>query len=443
MGPCAHLQCYNQPGRSGRKFNTPEVVRLVKPGSEWDNALSDLAEVASILELSDEVVAILSNPRRVLNVSLPVRLDDGTVEVFQGYRVQHSLDRGPAKGGLRYHPGVTLPEMKALAMLMTWKCAVVKIPYGGAKGGVICDPTGMSAGEVERITRRYTTEVGIILGPDRDIPAPDVNTNPQVMAWIMDTYSMNVGYSVPGVVTGKPVEIGGSEGRFDATARGVVSTIEEACRVMELPLEGATMAVQGAGNVGSNVAKLATDGGAKVVAISDVHGGIYNEAGLDLWDVAEHLLEAGKVCGCPGCDEITNDDLLALDVDILVPAALGGTITEANVDAVKAKLLAEAANAPVTPAAEKALFERGVFVIPDILCNAGGVTVSYFEWVQNIQSLLWKEEDVYSRLHEVMVYAFYRVLDIGRHSEVNMRTASMMLAVDRVAKAIKARGLFP
>jgi glutamate dehydrogenase (NAD(P)+) len=411
--------------------------------NEWENALHDLQEVAGLLDLSSDVLTVLCNPRRVLNVSLPVRLDDGSVKVFQGYRVQHSLDRGPAKGGLRYHPSVTLDEMKALAMLMTWKCAVVKIPYGGAKGGVVCDPSVMSAGEIERLTRRYTTEVGIILGPEKDIPAPDVNTNPQIMAYIMDTYSMNVGYSVPEVVTGKPTEIGGSEGRFDATSRGVVSCVEEACRVTDRPLQGATVAIQGAGNVGSNAAKLATDAGAKVVAISDVKGGVYNPKGLNLWATAARALKTGSVCGTPNCEEITNEELLALDVDVLIPAALGGCITERNVDNVKAGIVAEAANAPVTPEAEKSLFDRGVFVIPDILCNAGGVTVSYFEWVQNIQSLLWKEEDVYTRLHEVITAAFYRVLGISQQNKVNLRQASMMLAVDRVAKAIKVRGLFP
>jgi glutamate dehydrogenase (NAD(P)+) len=333
--------------------------------------------------------------------------------------------------------------MKALAMLMTWKCAVVKIPFGGAKGGVICEPDKMSQSELERLTRRYTSEVGIILGPEKDIPAPDVNTNPQIMAWIMDTFSVNAGYSVPEVVTGKPTEIGGSEGRFDATARGVITTIEEACRVQGTTLEGSTLAIQGAGNVGGNVAKLATDNGAKVVAISDVHGGIYNSKGLNLWAVAARTLKTGTVCGTPNCENITNRELLALDVDILVPAALGGTITRDNVDSVQARIVAEAANAPVTPDAERALFDRGTFVIPDILCNAGGVTVSYFEWVQNIQSLLWKEEDVYERLHEVMTTAFYRVLEIGKYRSVNMRLASMILAVDRVSKAIKARGLYP
>ena len=411
--------------------------------NEWENALSDLDEVAGLLGVSDDILVILKNPKRSLIVSLPVRMDDGSIRVFEGYRVQHSLDRGPAKGGLRYHPNVTLDEMKALAMLMTWKCAVVKIPYGGAKGGVVCDPAGMSQGEIERLTRRYTSEVGVIIGPEKDIPAPDVNTNPQVMAWIMDTYSQNAGYSVPDVVTGKPTEIGGSEGRFDATARGVISTIEEACRVTGRSFEGATMAIQGAGNVGGNVAKLATDKGAKVVAISDVGGGVYNPDGLNLWAVAARVLKSGWVCNTPNCEDISNADLLALDVDILVPAALGGTITVDNVDAVKARMVAEAANAPVTPEAEKSLFDRGVFVIPDILCNAGGVTVSYFEWVQNIQSLLWKEEDVYERLHEIMVYAFYRVLELGKAREVNMRVASMMLAVDRVSKAIQARGLYP
>jgi glutamate dehydrogenase (NAD(P)+) len=411
--------------------------------NQWDNALSDLDEVAVFLGLPDDQVVILKNPRRCLSVSLPVRMDDGSIRVFEGYRVQHSLDRGPAKGGLRYHPGVTLDEMKALAMLMTWKCAVVKIPFGGAKGGVICEPDKMSQSELERLTRRYTSEVGIILGPEKDIPAPDVNTNPQIMAWIMDTFSVNAGYSVPEVVTGKPTEIGGSEGRFDATARGVITTIEEACRVQGTTLEGSTLAIQGAGNVGGNVAKLATDFGARVVAISDVHGGIYNSKGLNLWAVAARTLETGTVCGTPNCENITNEELLALDVDILVPAALGGTITMDNVDSVQARIVAEAANAPVTPDAERALFDKGTFVIPDILCNAGGVTVSYFEWVQNIQSLLWKEEDVYERLHEVMTTAFYRVLEIGKYHSVNMRLASMILAVDRVSKAIKARGLYP
>ncbi|HEY5502220.1 MAG TPA: Glu/Leu/Phe/Val dehydrogenase [Candidatus Anoxymicrobiaceae bacterium] len=411
--------------------------------NQWENALSDLDEVAGLLDIPEEYIVILKNPRRSLSVSLPVRMDDGRVEVFQGFRVQHSLDRGPAKGGLRYHPGVTLDEMKALAMLMTWKCALVKIPYGGAKGGVICEPQGMSQGELERLTRRYTSEVGIILGPEKDIPAPDVNTNPQIMAWIMDTYSANVGYSVPQVVTGKPTEIGGSEGRFDATARGVISTIEEACRVTGTTLEGSTVAVQGAGNVGGNVAKLATDKGAKVVALSDVTGGVYNPDGLNLWAVAARILKSGSVCDTPNCENISNEELLALDVDILVPAALGGTITMDNVGAVKARMVAEAANAPIVPAAERALFDSGVFVIPDILCNAGGVTVSYFEWVQNIQSLLWKEEDVYEKLHEIMVYAFYRVLELGKQRGINMRAAAMVLAVDRVTKAIKARGLYP
>ena len=411
--------------------------------NQWENALSDLDEVASFLELPQDQTVILKSPRRILCVSLPVRMDNGSIEVFEGFRVQHSLDRGPAKGGLRYHPGVTIDEMKALAMLMTWKCAVVKIPYGGAKGGVICEPDNMSSSELERLTRRYTSEVGIILGPEKDIPAPDVNTNPQIMAWIMDTYSVNAGYSVPEVVTGKPTEIGGSEGRFDATARGVISTIEEACRVTGTTLEGSTVAIQGAGNVGGNVAKLATDKGARVVAISDVRGGIYNPKGLNLWAVAARTMKTGSVCGTPNCRDITNEELLTLDVDILVPAALGGTITMDNVESVKARIVAEAANAPVTPEAERALFERGTFVIPDILCNAGGVTVSYFEWVQNIQSLLWKEEDVYERLYEIMVTAFYRVLEIGKHHGVNLRLASMILAVDRVSKAIKARGLYP
>lgn len=411
--------------------------------NEWENALGELEEVAALLGLSDTIVDILSNPKRILTVSLPVRMDDGTVEVMTGYRVQHNLDRGPAKGGLRYHQSVTLDTMKALAMLMTWKCAVVKIPFGGAKGGVVCDPAVLSTAELERLTRRYTVEVGIILGPDKDIPAPDVNTNPQVMAWIMDTYSIGVGHSVPEVVTGKPAEIGGSEGRFDATARGVISTIEEACSITDTGLAGARIAVQGAGNVGGNVARLASDLSARVVAISDVKGGVYFEKGLDLGKLASHAVECGTVSGCDGYEDITNEELIGLDVDILVPAALGSTITATNVGNVKARIVAEAANAPVTPDAERELFDRGVYIIPDILCNAGGVTVSYFEWVQNIQSLLWSESDVYKRLHDVMTTAFYRVKSICDEKRVNMRTGAMILALERVSNAMKARGIFP
>lgn len=353
------------------------------------------------------------------------------------------MDRGPAKGGIRYHPDVTLDEVKALAMWMTWKCAVVNIPFGGAKGAVVCNPKEMSKGELERLTRRYTTELMIFLGPEKDIPAPDVYTDSQTMAWIMDTYSMNVGYSVPSVVTGKPLSIGGSRGREEATGRGVVLTILEAIKELGIPKEGATVAVQGFGNVGGTAVRLLCREGFKVVAVSDSHGGTYNSHGLDVDALSEHKREAGTVVGFPGGEDITNEELLALKCDVLVPAALENQITEENADNVQAKILAEGANGPTTPEADLILYDKGVFVIPDILANAGGVTVSYFEWVQSIQEFFWSEDEVNARLKDIMVRSFHEVYDVHREEKVDMRLAAYMLAVGRVAEAFHTRGLYP
>jgi glutamate dehydrogenase (NAD(P)+) len=371
-------------------------------------------------------------------------MDDGSIKMFEGYRVHHNVDRGPSKGGIRYHPNVTIDEVKALAMWMTWKCAVVNVPFGGAKGGVICDPHKMSMGEIERLTRRYTTEISFFIGPEKDIPAPDVNTNPQIMAWIMDTYSMNIGYSVPHVVTGKPLEIGGSEGRVEATARGCIFTILKTCKFLGLPINKARVVIQGYGNAGYNVAKLIVEEGARVIAISDSKGGIYNEEGLNPEEVIRHKRETGSVIDFPKARNITNEELLELDCEILVPAALENQIHENNAHKIKAKIIAEAANGPTTPEADKILFSRGIFVIPDILANAGGVTVSYFEWVQDLQAFFWKEEDVNLKLKEVIESSFYNVLEIfKREKDIDMRTAAYMLAIGRVARAVQLRGLYP
>lgn len=419
------------------------VITVSDAGNEWERALSDLQEVAALLGLPDYVVEILRKPKRELTVSLPVKMDDGRVEVMTGYRVQHSLDRGPAKGGIRYHPNVTLDTVRALSMLMTWKCAVVGIPFGGGKGGVVCDPLGMSIAELERLTRRYVLEVGVILGPHTDVPAPDMNTSSQMMAWIVDTYSKMVGHSVPAIVTGKPLELGGSAGRSDATARGVITTIQEACRVTGIDLAGARIAVQGMGEVGGNVARLASDLGAKVICLADITGGTHCESGLDLSKITSHMSETCTLPGCKGYDDMSNAELLEADVDILVPAALGGVITSENVGKVKARIVAEAGNAPVTPEAEKELHDMGVYVIPDILCNAGGVTVSYFEWVQNIQSFSWGEPEIYKRLEGIMTTAFRAVESICNDKGVSTRTGAMMLALERVSKVIETCGIFP
>ena len=398
---------------------------------------------AHYLNLDPGLCEVLRTPKRILEVSIPTRMDDGSVKVFTGFRVQHSMTRGPAKGGIRYHPDVSVDEVKALAAWMTWKTATVNIPYGGAKGGVICDPKSMSKGELERMTRRFLSEILPIIGPEQDIPAPDVYTDAQTMAWIMDTYSMTVGYSSPGVVTGKPVSLGGSQGRMEATARGCLFVVEEACKAKRLPLRGATVAIQGFGNAGSIAARLFHEKHARVVAVSDSRGGIYNPRGLDPSGVLLHKDNKGTVVGMPGASRISNEELLALKCDILIPAALENVITLANADRIKAKIVAEAANGPTTPGADEVLHHKGVLLLPDILANAGGVTVSYFEWVQDVQCFFWEEHEVNTKLELVMKRAFRDVYDTAEKYDVDMRTGAYILAVGRVAEATKVRGIFP
>ena len=409
----------------------------------WEVAQRQFDLAADRLNLDPGLRRVLREPRRELTVHFPVHMDDGSVQVFTGYRVQHNLSRGPAKGGLRYHQDVSLDEVKALAMWMTWKCAVVGIPYGGGKGGVIVDPKKLSLKELEGLTRRFATEISVLIGPERDIPAPDVNTNAQTMAWIMDTYSMHVGYTVPGVVTGKPIALGGSEGRNEATARGAVFCIVEAAGQLDIDLKKSTVAVQGFGNAGSIAARLIRDEGSMVVAVSDSTGGIHNAAGLDIDRVVAWKQEHGTVQGFPGSADITNAELLEVPCDILIPAALENQITSRNAPNIKARLIAEAANGPTTPDADVILYDRGIFLIPDILCNAGGVTVSYFEWVQDLNRDHWSEPIVNAKLKEIMVRAFGETLRISQKEAVNMRTAAYLLAVQRVADATAMRGLYP
>jgi glutamate dehydrogenase (NAD(P)+) len=405
-------------------------------------ALEQFNRAADKLKLDRDLAEILKHPKRQLTVSIPIRMDDGSVRVFDGFRVQHNVARGPAKGGIRYHPNVTLDEVKALAMWMTWKCATVNIPYGGAKGGIICDPKKMSAGEKERLTRRYTHEILPIIGPERDIPAPDVYTDAQTMAWIMDTYSTTLGYSSLGVVTGKPVELGGTKGRHEATGRGVMYATEEACRFLNLPLKQARVAVQGFGNVGHIAAQMLFDKGARIIAVSDSQGGIFNLEGIDPYQALKYKRD-GSVIGMPGTKPISSAEILELDCDILIPAALENQITQENAPRVRAKIVAEGANGPVTPTADRILFEKKVFLIPDVLCNAGGVTVSYFEWVQDLQGFFWDEAQVNQQLERIMKRAFQEVNEIAVQEKVDRRTAAYMLAVKRVAEATRVRGLFP
>jgi glutamate dehydrogenase (NAD(P)+) len=401
----------------------------------------DLA--AEYLKLDQGVRQILRTPKRMLEVSIPTKMDNGQIKIFTGYRVQHNVARGPAKGGIRYHPNVTLDEVKALAMWMTWKTAAVNIPFGGGKGGVICDPKRMSKPELERMTRRYASEILPVIGPEQDIPAPDVYTDSQTMAWIMDTYSMTKGYSTLGVVTGKPVSIGGSEGRKEATARGVLVVVEEACKIKKIPLRGASIAIQGFGNAGSLIAKLFAEKKARIVAISDSRGGVTNPRGIDPLKAMRYKERSGTVVGMPGTTRISNDDLLTMKCDILIPAALENVITLNNVEQIKAKLIAEAANGPTTPHADEVLARRGITLLPDILTNAGGVTVSYFEWVQDLQSFFWSEAEVNAKLESVMRRAFQEAYETTRKHRTHMRTGAYVLAVGRVAEATLARGLFP
>ncbi|MFZ5924209.1 MAG: Glu/Leu/Phe/Val family dehydrogenase, partial [Bacillota bacterium] len=386
---------------------------------------------------------LLRHPKTALEVAFPVKMDDGTIKVVTGYRVVHNSARGPGKGGIRYHPDVTFDEVKALAMWMTWKCAVVGIPFGGAKGGVVCNPKDMSQGELERLTRRFTTEISNIIGPHTDIPAPDVYTNAQVMAWIMDTYSMHKGEFVPSVVTGKPIALGGSMGRNEATARGCVFTIRQAAAHLGIPMDRLRVAVQGYGNAGSIAAALLHADGCKIIAVSDSKGGAYSDKGIDPAKILEHKKRTGSVVEAEGTGYISNADLLELECDVLVPAALENQITAANAHRVRAKVVAEAANGPTTPEADDILFANGVMVIPDILSNAGGVTVSYFEWVQNLNVYYWTEEEVNRRLEQIMNESFASVLAMAEEKGVHMRTAAYMLAISRVAEAVKLRGLYP
>ena len=421
-------------------MTTESATAAVNP---WAVAQQQFDLAAERLGLDQGMRAVLREPRRELTVHFPVHMDDGSVRVFTGYRVQHNLGRGPAKGGIRYHQDVSRDEVKALAMWMTWKCAVVGIPYGGGKGGVIVDPKKLSIREVEALTRRFFTEIEILIGPEKDIPAPDVNTNAQIMAWMMDTYSMHAGYTVPGVVTGKPISLGGSEGRNEATARGTVFCIIEATRHLGMELNKSRVAIQGFGNAGSIAATLISAEGSTVVAVSDSTGGIHNASGLDIVKVIAWKKEHGTVQGFPGAVDVSSSDVLTVDCDILIPAALENQITEANAGDIKARLIAEAANGPTTPEADRILWKKSKFMIPDILCNAGGVTVSYFEWVQDLNRDHWSEQVVNEKLKEIMVKAFSETLQIAQRDSIDMRTAAYLLAVQRVADATAMRGLDP
>jgi glutamate dehydrogenase (NAD(P)+) len=409
----------------------------------WVTALSQLDEAAEFMGLQHGLHEVFRTPKRILTVAIPVRMDTNHVEVFTGFRVHHSLARGPAKGGLRYHPEVSVDEVKALAMWMTWKCALVGIPYGGAKGGVRVDPKQLSDAELERLTRRYASEILPFIGPAQDIPAPDVNTDERIMAWIMDTYSQNLGYSVPGVVTGKPVSIGGSQGRSGATSRGVVTVAMKALQQLEMQPEGRSVAIQGFGKVGGFAAQLFHDAGFNVVGISDYKGGVYNPRGLNPTALLRYKGEADTIAGFPAADSITNEELLALDVDILVPAAMEDQLTQQNADAVRAKLIVEGANGPTTPEADNILTERGILIVPDVLANSGGVTVSYFEWVQDIQAYFWSEDEVNMRMREVMERAYDETRALAEEKNVRLRLAALAIGIGRVAEAHLARGLFP
>jgi glutamate dehydrogenase (NAD(P)+) len=409
----------------------------------YEIAKEQLGRVARLFAVDPNLVNVLQACKKAVVVSVPVTMDDGNIQVFEGYRVTHNIARGPSKGGIRYHPDVELDEVKALAMWMTWKCALMGIPFGGAKGGVAVDPKKLSQGELQRMTRRYTSEIINEIGPEKDIPAPDVGTTPAVMAWIFDTYSMNKGHSVLGVVTGKPLNVGGSLGRLEATAHGALYCIQEAIRKKDMRMDGLRVAVQGFGNVGSFLAKFLGEQGAKVVAVSDSRGGLYNENGLDMAAVLAHKQETGALEGLRGADAITNDELLLLDCDVLAPCALEQVITRSNADQVKAKIIAEGANGPITPSADEILDDRGVLILPDVLANAGGVVVSYFEWVQGLQEYFWKEDEINSKLRDITTRAFNETWRVADERKTSMRLSAYGLAVRRVADATITRGLYP
>jgi glutamate dehydrogenase (NAD(P)+) len=409
----------------------------------WSNALAQLDEAAAFMGLDESLHRVFRQPKRILTVSVPIRMDTGDTAVFTGFRVHHDISRGPAKGGIRYSPDVDVDEVKALAMWMTWKCALVGIPYGGAKGGVRVRPWDLSEGELERLTRRYASEILPFIGPGSDVPAPDMNTDERMMAWIMDTYSVNKGFSVPGVVTGKPVSIGGSQGRGGATSRGVVYSALSAMKRRGVPIDGTRVAIQGFGKVGGFAAEIFHDAGFQVVAISDHKGGVYNPRGLNPTALKRYLKETGTVVGYPGSDAISNDELLTCECDVLVPAAIEDQITLANADRIQASIIVEGANGPTSADADHSLSDRGVYIVPDILANAGGVTVSYFEWVQDIQAYFWSEDQVNARLREVMDRTFDEAATLAEERGVRLRLAALALGIGRVAEAHRARGLFP
>jgi glutamate dehydrogenase (NAD(P)+) len=411
-------------------------------GPVFGAMLQEFEGAAKILNLDKGLWKMLTHPKRQIIVSCPIQMDNGEIEVFTGYRVQYNIPLGPAKGGIRYHPGVTLDEVTALAAWMTWKCAVAQLPFGGGKGGVICDPTRMSRRELEALTRRYTAEIIDAIGPDKDVPAPDVNTNEQIMAWFSDTYSMHVGHTSTAVVTGKPIEMGGSLGRREATGRGVMITARESARHLGFSLKGAKVAVQGFGNVGGIAAELLADQGAIIVGVTDWKGGVYNPKGLDVKALVAHVAQHKTVADFPGSEPLAAGDVFGLDVDILIPAALENQITAENEGTIKAKLVVEGANGPTTPDAHKALHQRGVFVVPDILANAGGVTTSYFEWVQDRHGYFWSEKEVNERLEVKMMQAFEAVLQTAQRYSVDMRTAAYIVAINRVATVTKMRGMY-
>jgi glutamate dehydrogenase (NAD(P)+) len=420
-----------------------EVPQTHLRENPFEIAREQLRRVADVFAIDQRLVNVLQECKKAVVVSVPVTMDDGTIQAFEGYRVTHNIARGPSKGGIRYHPDVTLDEVKALAMWMTWKCALMNIPFGGAKGGVICDPKKLSRGELERLTRRYTTEIINEIGPEKDIPAPDVGTNGTVMAWIFDTYSMNKGHSVLGVVTGKPLNVGGSLGRLEATARGALYTIQEAARKRDLRLEGLRVAVQGFGNVGSYLAKFLAEQGVTVIAISDSSTGLHNPNGIDIPAALAHKQETGTLRGLRGAEELTNEELLLIECDVLAPCALEQVITSENADRVKARIICEGANGPLTPGADEILEDRGVLILPDVLANAGGVVVSYFEWVQGLQEYFWKEPEVNSKLRDITTRAFNETWHVYEERQTTMRSAAYGVAVGRVAEATVTRGLYP
>lgn len=417
-------------------------VRVIREENPFESMMSRFDDAAKLLDLDPDLYKVLRVPNREITIYIPVYMEDGRIEVFTGYRVQHNFARGPAKGGIRYAPDVTLDEVRALAAWMTWKCAVVNIPFGGAKGGIICDPSHMTNLELERLTRRYTAELIDFIGPERDVPAPDMNTNEQTMAWIMDTFSMHARHTVTAAVTGKPIDLSGSRGRREATGRGLLFTVDEAVNKLGLEVEKTRVAIQGSGNVGGTAAKLMFEKGYRIVALSDIHGGIYNPRGIDIPAAMEYIARHKSFEKFPEAEPLSNHELLEVDCEILLPAATENQITSKNADKIKCRILAEGANGPTTANADKILEQKGVFVIPDILANAGGVTCSYFEWVQDRMGYFWKEEMVNERLQDIMVAAFNDVCKYAESHHVNMRIAAYMLAIDRVAYVTRLRGIY-